>query len=254
MYEEVDLSLILPAYNERASIGSTIDQAFAYFESRGINAEIIVAADGHDGTREFVGEKAGCASNLIVIGHEQRSGKGRGIREAVALARGRVIGYADADNKVPLEDFDRIQPWLAEGYQVVTGSRALAQSQIDRYQPWYRRLGSQGFYVFMQTIVGLPGIHDTQCGFKFFHREVALRLFGLQRIDGYMFDVEILALAQRLGYRIKEVPIRWHDDADSRLQLFSGNVRNAIDIFKIRWSLLRLNEAPVAITATAGDN
>jgi dolichyl-phosphate beta-glucosyltransferase len=254
MYEQLDLSLILPAYNERASIGSTIDQAFAYFASRGINAEIIVAADGNDGTREFVAEKAGGASNLIVIGHEQRSGKGRGIREAVALARGRVIGYADADNKVPLEDFDRIQPFLDEGYPVVTGSRALAQSQIDRYQPWYRRLGSQGFYLFMQTVVGLPGIHDTQCGFKFFHRDVALRLFGLQRIDGYMFDVEILALAQRLGYRIKEVPIRWHDDADSRLQLFSGNVRNALDIFKIRWSLLHLNEAPIGAAATAGDN
>jgi dolichyl-phosphate beta-glucosyltransferase len=254
MSDELDLSLILPAYNERASIGSTIDQAFAYFESRGILAEIIVAADGRDGTREFVREKAATVANLIVTGHEERSGKGRGIREAVALARGRVIGYADADNKVPLEDFDKVQPWLAAGYQVVTGSRGLAQSQIDRYQPWYRRLGSQGFYFFMQTVVGLPGIHDTQCGFKFFPRDAARRLFHLQRIDGYMFDVEILALAQRLGYRIKEVPIRWRDDADSRLQLFSGNLRNALDVFKIRWFLLRMNEAPPVPVAAAVDD
>lgn len=244
-----DLSLVLPAYNERASILQTIDQAFAYFNSRGIQAEVIVAADGDDGTRELVRGAAG-RKELRVIGYRERRGKGRGVREAIMLARGRTVGYADADNKVPITEFDKIRPWLEQGYDVVTGSRAMAQSQIERRQPWFRRLGAKGFYYFLQASVGLPGIVDTQCGFKFFPRAVALRLFELQRIDGYMFDVEILALAQRIGYRIIEVPIRWHDDGDSRLQLFRGNVRNALDVFRIR-SYCKATIPVASIAATA---
>jgi hypothetical protein len=90
----------------------------------------------------------------------------------------------------------------------------------------------------MQAVVGLPGISDTQCGFKFFRRDVAKDLFRRQRIDGYMFDVEILSLALRLRYRVKEVPIRWRDDGDSRLALVRNNIRNVIDIFRIRFSRL----------------
>lgn len=236
MANEIELSLILPAYNERASIVSTIEQAFACFSSRGIRTEIIVAADGDDGTREVVREMAATRQDLTVIGHAERAGKGRGIREAVARCSGKIVGYADADNKVPFQEYDKIRPWLEQGYDVVTGSRALAQSRIERRQPWFRRLGSCGFYYFVQTVVGLPGIHDSQCGFKFFSLQVARRLFELQRIDAYMFDVEILALASRLGYRIKEVPIVWHDDGDSRLELISGNLRNVVDIFRIRSS------------------
>jgi dolichyl-phosphate beta-glucosyltransferase len=248
-----DLSLVLPAYNERATILQTIDEAFTYFSSRGIQAEIIVAADGDDGTRELVREAA-AHKELGVIGHRERRGKGRGVKEAIMLARGRTVGYADADNKVPITEFDKIRPWLDQGYEVVIGSRAMAQSQIEKRQPWFRRLGAKGFYYFLQAFVGLPGVTDSQCGFKFFPRAVALRLFELQRIDGYMFDVEILALAQRIGYRIMEVPIRWHDDGDSRLQLFRGNVRNAVDLFRIR-SYCRglIPVVPVAATASSED-
>jgi dolichyl-phosphate beta-glucosyltransferase len=252
MHGDIDLSLILPAYNEFASIASTIDQAFAYFQNRGIRAEIVVAADGNDGTRELVRKKATGNPYLVAIGHEQRCGKGRGVREAVALARGRFIGYADADNKVPFSEYDKIQPFLAEGFEVVTGSRALAGSQIERRQPWYRQIGSKGFRVFLQLVLGLPGVRDTQCGFKFFPRKIALELFGLQKVDGYMFDVEILALAHRFGYRIKEVPIRWHDDGDTRLQLLSGNIRNVRDILAIRVSLSQLQKPSHAVVAAAG--
>ena len=249
--EPIDLSLVLPAYNERASIVATIAQAFAYFGSRGIRAEIIVAADGDDGTRELVRDAAASRRNLTVIGHEERCGKGRGVREAMALARGIILGYADADNKVPITEYDKIRPLLAQSYDVVTGSRALAASQIERRQPWYRRVGSKGFYYALQAIVRLPGISDSQCGFKFFQRAAGLRLFELQQIDGYMFDVEVLALARRIGYRIVEVPIRWHDDADSRLELLAGNVRNMIDLFRIR-SYCRASVSPEAVAAASG--
>jgi dolichyl-phosphate beta-glucosyltransferase len=252
MPEEIELSLILPAFNERGSIISTVEEAFRYFASRNIAAEIIVAADGNDGTREAVRDKAAGNSNLRAIGHVERSGKGRAVREAVALARGRFVGYADADNKVPFSEYDKVRPLLAEGIEVVTGSRGLAESRIERRQPLYRQIGSRGFHFFMQTVVGLPGVHDTQCGFKFFQREVALDLFRWQQVDAYMFDVEILALAHRFGYRIREVPIRWRDDGDSRLQLLSGNLRNVRDIFAIRLSLSRLQERRSNLALAAG--
>jgi dolichyl-phosphate beta-glucosyltransferase len=231
-----DISLILPAFNEHDVIAGTIAEAVGYFHRKKYRYQIIVAADGDDGTRERAAEIAKGNDAITVIGENSRRGKGLGIRQGVTVATGAIVGFADADNKVPIEEFDKIEPWLREGYEVVIGSRALEQSRIERKQPFYRRVGAKGFRVFMQAVVGLPGIIDTQCGFKFFHREAALELFRRQKIDGYMFDIEILALAQRLGYRVKEVAIRWHDDGDSRLRLLSGNLRNFIDTFKIRFS------------------
>jgi dolichyl-phosphate beta-glucosyltransferase len=236
----IDISLILPAYNEVATVAQTIQDTSDYFTRRNYSYEIIVAADGDDGTRERAGGLACCNPRVKVIGAKTRRGKGRGIREGVFLASGEVIGFADADNKVPIDEYDKLEPWLAEGFEVVIGSRGLRDSKVERPQPLFRRIGSKGFGVFMHAVIGLPGVVDTQCGFKFFRGDVARDLFRRQRIDGYMYDVEILALAERRGYRVKEVPIRWHGDADSRLELFRGNLRNAIDIFRIRLSLDRL--------------
>ena len=243
----IAVTLILPAYNESAVIGNTVTEAVDYFESRNRSYEVIVVADGDDGTREIVASMADSNPALRVIGSAERRGKGRGIREAVALANGSIIGYADADNKVPIADYDDIEPWVAGEFDVAIGSRALAASRVERKQPLYRRVGSQGFAFTMRAIVGLHDINDTQCGFKFFKREVALRLFQAQTIDGYMFDVEILSLAHRFGYSIKEVPIRWRDDGDSRLQLLAGNVQNLRDLFRIRRSRQRFSGQAVPV-------
>jgi dolichyl-phosphate beta-glucosyltransferase len=110
----------------------------------------------------------------------------------------------------------------------------MPDSLIERYQPMYRRLGSQGFAIVMHSLVGLHQIHDTQCGFKFFTRRAAREIFARTRIAGYMCDVEILWLAEKLGFRVKEVGIEWRDDGDSRLQLVQGNLRNVRDLVSIR--------------------
>jgi dolichyl-phosphate beta-glucosyltransferase len=236
------ITLILPAFNESATIVSTISKTITYFEDRGYSYQIIVAADGNDGTRERVAELGNANAAIQVIGHLERLGKGRGVREAVAMAAGEIIGYADADYKVPIEEFDKVAPLLKD-FDVVTGSRALNRALIERRQPLYRRIGARGFAVFMRIVTGLREVTDSQCGFKFFHRHVALQLFRCQKVDGYMFDVEILALATLFGYRIKEVPIRWRDDGDSRLELVRGNLRNVRDIFRIRlWRRRYLEE------------
>jgi dolichyl-phosphate beta-glucosyltransferase len=229
-------SLILPAYNEVSSIGQTIEDAISYFRQRNMSYEIIVSADGDDGTRELVAEMAMSNPALQVTGNVERHGKGYGIRRAIAMASGEIIGFADADNKTPIEELDKIEPFMRSGYDMVIGSRALSESRIEQSQPLYRRLGSKGFRFFVHAFVGLHNIVDTQCGFKFFQRHVALDLFGRQIIDGYMFDVEVLYLAHLAGYRIAQVPVRWRDDGDSRLRLVSGNIRNALDILRIRFA------------------
>ncbi|MFI5178591.1 MAG: dolichyl-phosphate beta-glucosyltransferase [Vicinamibacterales bacterium] len=230
------VTVVVPAFNEARSIVTTLGELRAYFEAKPYDYEIIVAADGTDGTREIVTGLARTATRLRVIGGPERRGKGRGIRQAVGMARGDVIGFVDADNKTPITEFDRFEPYLIDGWDVVLGSRGLRESRVERLQPWFRRLGSKGFGVFMHAAVGLNDIVDTQCGFKFFQRPVALDLFRRQRIDGYMFDVEILYLATKRGCRIAQVPVRWRDDGDSRLDLVRGNIRNFFDVLQIRFT------------------
>lgn len=244
-----EISLIFPAYNEAGTIRQTIEQAKSYFLDRNLTFEMIVAADGNDGTREIVGEMCVADPRLRCLGGPERLGKGRGVRLAMKLACGSVIGYADADNKVPITELDLILPRLESGADLVVGSRGLAQSEILRRQPWYRRAGSRGFGVTMRAITGLYEIRDTQCGFKFFRRDAAKTIFRHQRIDGYMFDIEILLIAQRFGYRIEEVPIRWRDDGDSRLELVRGNIRNLRDLFRIRRAMRSFDASAAAVVA-----
>ena len=229
------ISLIIPAYNEVARIQTTIAEACEYFDARRMTCEVIVSADGDDGTREAAAALGATRPGIVVIGSPQRRGKGRGIREGVARATGDIIGFTDADNKTPIDELDKVLPLLAGGADLVIGSRGIEGARIERPQKLYRRIGSRGFGLFMHAAVGLRGIIDTQCGFKFFKGDVARTLFSRQQIDGYMYDVEILYLAKRLGYRLEQVPVRWRDDGDSRLQLVSGNIRNVRDVLSVRW-------------------
>jgi dolichyl-phosphate beta-glucosyltransferase len=229
------LTVVVPAYNEAASIAATLAGIVAYLETKPYQFEVIVAADGNDGTRELVREIGARDARIKVIGSPERRGKGHGVREGFHLAHGDVIGFVDADNKTPIEEFENVEREFAKGADLVIGSRGLRDSRIERAQPTYRRLGSKLFALGMHAVVGLSGIVDTQCGFKFFRRHVALDLFSRQRIDGYMFDVEVLHLAMQARYRIAEIAVRWRDDGDSRLQLVSGNMRNLADLLRIRF-------------------
>ena len=230
------LTVIIPAYNEVATIGATLAATRAYLDGKGFGYEIIVAADGNDGTREKAREIGAGDDRIKVIGSAERGGKGRGIRQGVELARGQVVGFCDADYKTPIEELDKLLPVLDGGYDIAIGSRGMSDSMIEVEQPWYRQIGSRAFGIGMHTVIGLWSIRDTQCGFKFFRGPVARDLFGRGRIDGYMFDVEILHLAERSGYRMKEIGVRWRDDGDSRLELVAGNWRNFLDILRIRFA------------------
>jgi dolichyl-phosphate beta-glucosyltransferase len=230
-------SLIVPAFNEVATIQKTLRSVASYMRLRKYDYELIVAADGADGTREAADALAD-ELPVKVLGTPQRRGKGRGVREGIQLATGDIIGFLDADYKVAIDELEKLLPWFEQGYDIVIGSRVANGAQIGVSQPWYRRLGSKGFALIMRPLVGLWGIGDTQCGFKFFRANAARDIFARQRIDGYMFDVEVLSLAIRSGYRIKEIGVTWRDDGDTRLKLVSGNWKNLKDLFRIRFGKL----------------
>lgn len=234
------LSLIVPAFNEVATIQNTLRAIRDYLQPRGFEYELIVSADGTDGTREAATELAG-ELPVRVMGEPQRRGKGRGVREGMLAATGDVVGFLDADYKVAIDEIEKVLPWFDQGYDVVIGSRKAAGAAMNAKRPWYRTLGSKGFAMVLRPLVGIRGVGDTQCGFKFFRAPVARDLFSRQRIDGYMFDVEVLALALRAGYTVKEVGVAWKDDGDTRLQLVSGNWKNLKDLFRIRFG--RANKA-----------
>jgi len=229
------LSVVVPAYNEAGRILGTLDGIESHLARGATRYEILVAADGDDGTREKVAARARADARLHVLGSRERRGKGFGIRQAVLQSRGDVVGFVDADDKTPFSEIDKLLPWLEQGYDVVVGSRAAEGATIESPRPLHRRLGSLGFALAMRLLLDVGGVRDTQCGFKFFKGDVARELFARQRIDGYMFDAEVLHLAARAGRRIKEVGVRWRDDGDSRLDLVSGNWNNLRDVLRIRF-------------------
>jgi len=241
------LSIIVPAYNEVRRIAATLESMRSHLDSRGYAWQIIVAADGDDGTREAAAAWGRGDARLSVIGSPKRMGKGRGIRLGVEQAAGQTIGFIDADYKTPIEEIEKLLPVLAEGYDVAIGSRKVGEARIEKPQPLYRRLGSAAFHAVMGSLLGLSDIRDTQCGFKFFRGDAAKTIFSHQRINGYMFDVEILRLARLLGYRIKEVGVRWRDDGDSRYAPISGTITNARELLRIR--MMRYPDLPPAAKA-----
>jgi dolichyl-phosphate beta-glucosyltransferase len=200
-------------------------------------------------------------TNLSVIGSADRGGKGKGIRNGVARAKGQIIGFADADYKTPIEELSKLLPYFDQGYDVVIGSRATADAKVERAQPMYRRVGSKVFGAVVHTMLGLNDVPDTQCGFKFFTRKAALEIFGRQRIDGYMFDIEILRLRRKLGFQLKNVGVRWQDDGDSRYDPIGGTWKNFKELARIRFMRYDLStpssfgrDASAAPVASTGSN
>ena len=244
--ERIDLSLILPAYNEVAAITGTLTAAVSYFRARQLRYEILVVADGDDGTREAARVMAETDRAIIVMGDSGRHGKGRAVRTAALCASGDIIGFADADAKIPFEELDKALVAFGAGCDLVIGTRAGTDALVEQPAPAYRRAGSIAFAWLGRALIGLPTIDDTQCGFKFFTHRAAREIFSRQTIDGYMFDVEVLVIADTLGLRLHQVPVRWRSDGDSRLELVAGNVRNLQDLLRIRRARTRLRASKAA--------
>jgi len=217
----MDLSIIIPAYREAAKVRRDVEAAGLFLERAGLEGEIIVVDDGSpDGTREAalaaqVPEGVVCR----VIRLEPRCGKGCAVRTGMTAGRGRFALFADVGLCVPLEFALRAMEMIKRGEcDIAHGSRKLPDSIILKPQTLYRRLCSRLFRLVVRLFMGIPDeFTDTQCGFKVYRGDVARRLYGECFSNGFMFDVEILLRALRRGYRVKEFPVEWRCDLDSRL-------------------------------------
>ena len=232
------LSIIVPAYNEAERIPKALIDMDAALAKVDYSYELLVINDGSkDNTAEVVANMAKMIRNLKLVDLRENVGKGGAVRHGMLVAKGQFRIFTDADNSTSIDQFEHMVPYFKEGCGVVIGSRAVAGAKLEPPEPLYRQIFGKGLNLIVQALL-LPGIWDTQCGFKAFTAEAAERVFSLSKIGGWGFDVEVLSLAKRMGYRIKEMPVRWVDDARSHVK-FSAGLQFLRDIVKIRTWLWR---------------
>jgi len=235
--KEPYISVVIPAYNEEARIVPTIGAIASYVCSLGYPWELIVADDGsRDSTAELV--EALELPNVRLLRAAQNGGKGSAVRSGMLAAKGQLLLFADADNSTPIEELARLLALVSEEeYDIAVGSRAAAGAE-EAARPLVRRLMSTGLRSIVRVFFRI-GVRDTQCGFKLFTREVAHRLYSAQTINGFSFDLEILYLAAKFGYRIAEVPVCWIDAPGSKVNKAREIQRFVRDLITIKLNDLR---------------
>ncbi len=230
----IELSVVIPAYNEEKTLTKTLPRIIGYLGDQAYSSEIIVVDDGSsDETGRVAVECLKGTADALVLSRRENKGKGYSVREGILRARGRYILFTDADLSTPIEELGKCLTWVEKGYDLVIGSRALGASQVRIPQAFIRRTMGKIFNLLVRLLI-LPGIKDTQCGFKLFRREAATDLFRRLRTRGFAFDVEVLYRARKSGYKIREVPVVWVNVLPSRVGLFSSSIRMLFGILAVR--------------------
>lgn len=230
------LSLIIPAYNEETRLPATLEQAFTFLQRQDYSWEVLVVENGsQDRTYEIAEEFASRYPNFHAL-HEQRRGKGLAVQRGMLAARGCYRFMADADFSMPPSEINRFLP-PAVDVDIAIASREKPGS-VRYNEPPYRHFVGRVFNTLIR-LMALPGLHDTQCGFKCFRAEVAEDVFRYQTLAGWSFDVEILYIARRRGYRIAELPIDWYFNPESKVDVLRDSFAMFTDLLKIRLNAAR---------------
>ncbi len=237
------LSILIPAYNEEKRLPDTLEAVADYLKKRDFSHELLVVDDGsRDQTRDVVREFAQTRPWVRLVSYDDDAGKplnrGKGfaIRAGVEAAVGRDILFSDADLSTPIEDMERLLPPISRGdCDIAIASRALPESNLAVHQPKHRELMGRTFNKIVQ-LLAVPGVQDTQCGFKAFRGDVAKRLFALAQIEGFGFDPEILFLASKYGYRTREIPVTWRHCDNSRVNPLTAPISMLRELLEIRWN------------------
>jgi glycosyltransferase involved in cell wall biosynthesis len=239
--EPVTYSIILPAYNESARIAFTLDKILAYAAQRSENAEIVVVNDGStDGTAELVRDYARKHPGMLLLENPGNRGKGYSVRNGMLHARGDILLFSDADLSSPIEEADKLFAAIAQGADIAIGSRWLDSGLQKKKQPLYRQLFGRIFNLALRVLLNLQ-FKDTQCGFKAFTRRSAQTIFPLQKIERWGFDPEILYLAEKLHFKVSEIPVAWSHREGTRINPLRDGIRMFGEILRIRWYALRGN-------------
>ena len=227
----VYLSIIIPAHNEESRLPDTLEQVFHFLEKQTFTSEVIVVENGSaDKTFEVAQEFSSKHKNFNVIQNER--GKGAAVRRGMLEARGEYRFMCDADLSMPIEAVTKFLPPALNDIDIVIASREV-EGSVRYDEPRYRHFGGRGINYIIQ-ILALPGLNDTQCGFKCFRADVVKDIFNLQTMQGWSFDIELLFIARRRGYRVREIPIDWYYHPETKVNAVRDALRMIGDIFRIR--------------------
>jgi len=234
------LSVIIPAYNEERRLPRTLAEIDEYLSRQRYDYEILVVNDGSkDKTAEVCRNLISTIRNLQLIDNKGNRGKGYVVRQGMLMAKGDYRLFTDADNSTSIDQIEKIWPEFEKGFDIVIGSRNIKGAVLDPPQPWIRKIIlGEGFKLYRKIIIGLFGIEDTQCGFKCFSKKAAESIFPKCRIDRFAFDPEILVIAKKIGFKIREIPVYWKNDPESKVK-FKSILKMALDLIKIKINLIK---------------
>lgn len=231
------LSIVVPCFNEEQRLPRTVERIESYLDARRADYELILVDDGSaDGTRRVMDDAARAHASVRVQALPANRGKGRALALGVEAARGDEILLTDADLSTPIEELDKLQSALNNGAGVAIASRALRGSRVEVSQPVYRVLMGKAFNLIVQAVL-LPGIWDTQCGFKLFRADVARKVFAGLSTDGFAYDPEVLYRARRQGVKIAEVPVVWRNSAETKVRPFSSSLDMLKHVLRVRFTV-----------------
>ncbi|TAK95512.1 glycosyltransferase family 2 protein [Patescibacteria group bacterium] len=235
------LSVIIPAYKEGERIGRNLLEIEKYLSRQGYEYEVVVVVDGSpDNTAEIARNYSSHIPNLRVIENEKNHGKGYVVRQGLLESRGKYRVFLDADGSTSITHLDKFLPEFENGYDVIIGSRDAEGSFIQVHQPKYREMaGNMGNWL-IRVVLGLWSYPDTQCGFKMLTSQAAQEVASRMVVDRFGFDFELIILAKKLGFKIKQMPVRWLNEEGSTVGLFgpNGYFKVIRDLFSTKWRLM----------------
>jgi len=239
MPNNIYLSVIIPSYNEEKRLPATLKDVGNYLSQQNYESEIIVVSDGSkDKTADAARGLQSNVKNLRIIDNKENHGKGFVVRQGMLEAKGQYRLFMDADNSTPVKYVEKMWPFFKEGYDIILGSRDAEGAVLDPPQGFTRKLTGLAFRILTDIFTGMWDIQDTQCGFKGFTAKSVLDIFPRCKIDRFAFDPEILVIAKKMGYKIKEVPIYWKNDPESKVN-FKSMAKMGFDLIKIRKNMIK---------------
>lgn len=234
MNDEISLTIIIPSYNEEKTIRNTLLEISEYLKKHKFECEVLVIDDGStDRTAESACSAKPLFKDFMLLKNENNRGKGYSVKRAMLAAKGKYALFMDADNSTSIYEFDKLLPYLNEGYDAVISSRRLSGSMVEEPQPLLRAKMGQ-FYIMLSRVILKMKFSDFNCGFKAYNTETTRHIFELQSMNDWSFDVELLFLINKYGLKVKEVPVRWVHKSGSKVKPLKDAIKSFISILKIK--------------------